>query len=136
MPGAKVSGGSNDFPDGHANTKLVIEPVVAFTPSGFVHDEREAARVELVGIACELEVLTALIAKDVEAVIRQPGAMEIKHSCLQHRRAAMKVLSPEASLDETVDTVGIFKTRLRDVRYLRDRLKNMVRQSVKSAPAE
>jgi hypothetical protein len=45
----------------------------------------------------------------------------------------MKVLSPEPSLDEAVDTVGMFKTRLRNVRYLRDRLKNLLRHSTKPA---
>jgi hypothetical protein len=128
-----VNGANSDRPDVGANARSAGEPIVAFTPSGFLHDEREAARLELVGIACEIAVLTALVAGDVEAVMKQPGAMEIKLSCLQHGRAAMKVLSPESSLDEAVNTVGMFRTRLRDVRYLRDRLRNMLHHYIRPA---
>jgi hypothetical protein len=58
----------SERPDVRANAGGAREPMVAITPSGFLHDEREAARLELVGTACEIAVLTDLIAKDVEAV--------------------------------------------------------------------
>jgi hypothetical protein len=106
----------------------------AFTPSGFVQDEREASRVELVAIASELAVVTHLIDQELISFSAETGAMEIHLSCLEHRRAALALLSRSATFDDPPVTKEAFRTRLRDARYLRDRLKNMLRSSAKRAP--
>jgi hypothetical protein len=93
-------------------------------------DPRESTRLELVSLACEVAVLTTHMDQDFGSLGRHPDAEEIKHSCWQHRVAAMGLLSRETSFDELSHdnlrkSVDVFRTRLQDVKHLQDRLEEL-----------
>ena len=96
-----------------------------------VHDPREATRLELVALACEVAVLTALMDQALERVLRRPGAQAIKDGCRVHRTAAMQLLSPETRFEEFSDeslwtALEAFQARLRSVQHLLGRLGRML----------
>lgn len=96
-----------------------------------VYDPREATRLELVALACEVAVLTGLMDEALERVIRRPGAQAIKDGCRVHRSAAMQLLSPETRFEEFSDeslwsALESFQARLRGVQHLLGRLGRML----------
>ena len=99
-----------------------------------VLDPREATRLELVALACEVAVLTALMGEPLERVIRHPGAQAIKDGCRVHRSAAMQLLSAETRFEEFSDeslwtALESFQARLRGVQHLLGRLDRMLPSS-------
>jgi len=98
------------------------------------HDPREATRLELVALACEVAVLTALMDEALERVIRHPGAQAVKDGCRVHRSAAMRLLSPETRFEDFSDeslwtALEGFQARLRGVQHLLGRLGRMLPSS-------
>ena len=67
-------------------------------------DSRGLTRLDLVSLASEVAVLTALLDQNLNSGCSHPEAEEIKHSCWQHRIAAMGLLSRETSFDELSTT--------------------------------
>jgi len=92
-------------------------------------DEREATRVELVALACEVVVLTSLMEKDLAQVAWRSGTAEIAFSFSEHRNAALELLSPgfggDIDIQALLPLVLGMRTRLRDLHHLRGRLDRM-----------
>jgi hypothetical protein len=93
-------------------------------------DALERTRLDLVSLASEIAVLTALLHQNLNSVDSHPEAEEIKHSCWQHRIAAMGLLSRETSFDElSVESlrksVDVFRIRLEDVKDLQRSLEEL-----------
>jgi hypothetical protein len=94
--------------------------------------EREATRIELVALACEVVVLTSLMDEDLKLISGHAGGDEIRLSCWDHRSASLDILSA-GGIGEHADekarlaTFRAMRTRLQDVQYLRGRLGEMVR---------
>ena len=93
-------------------------------------EARERTRLDLVSLASEIAVLTALLDQNLNSVDSHPVAEEIKHSCWQHRIAAMGLLSRETSFDElSVESlrksVDVFRIRLEDVKDLQRSLEEL-----------
>ena len=93
-------------------------------------DPRESTRLELVSLACEVAVLTTHMDQNLSSLGRHPDAEEIKHSCWQHRIAAVGLLSRETSFDALSHdslrkSVDVFRTRLQDVKHLQESLEEL-----------
>lgn len=102
-------------------------------------EARERTRLDLVSLASEIAVLTALLDQNLNSVDSHPEAEEIKHSCWQHRIAAMGLLSRETSFDElSVESlrksVDVFRIRLEDVKDLQRSLESCTDLPPSSAP--
>lgn len=90
----------------------------------------ETARLHLVALACEVAVVAALIDQELVLVAGQAEAEEIGGICSTHRSAADRVLSAETpseapSLQDLRSALEKFRTRVADVRDLRERLAGM-----------
>jgi hypothetical protein len=88
-------------------------------------DPYETTRLHLVALACEIVVLTALIDQELACVSGEPGAAEIRQGSWQHCRAADLLLSGDASpekpsLEDLRAAIDEFRTRVADVRHLRE----------------
>ena len=94
---------------------------------GLGRDAPERMRLRIVGLACEVAVLTSLMHDDLAAYSSHPLAREFNRAGWEHRRVALDLLSPgthfEAFTREDLATVAdSFAHRLQDVRYLRGRV--------------
>ena len=97
-------------------------------------EDREATRVELVALACEVVVLTSLMDDELKRVSGYLGADEIWLSCWEHRCSALQLLAADvgrADLEaqDLPPLIAAMRTRVQDVQYLRGRLQQMVRTS-------
>jgi hypothetical protein len=78
-----------------------------------------------VALACEIVVLAALIDQELACVSGEPGAEEIRQGSWQHCRAADVLLTvdsfpEEHSLEDLRGAIDEFRTRVADVRHLRE----------------
>jgi hypothetical protein len=88
-------------------------------------DAYETARLHLVALACETVVLAALIERELAGLSGEPGAEEIRRGSWQHCGAADLLLSADASREETsledlCGAIDEFRTRVADMRDLRE----------------
>lgn len=61
-------------------------------------EEREAARLQLVALASEVAVLTAVLDEILTPVSQQPRVRELLEACWEHRRIALEILSTDTPL--------------------------------------
>jgi hypothetical protein len=99
-----------------------------------IAQEREAARIALVALACEVVVLTSLMDQGLESVAAHLGADEIRLSGWIHRNAALDLLSQDMGWNviqqgTVLALAASMRTHLRDIHYLRGRLDQMLRSS-------
>jgi hypothetical protein len=103
-----------------------------FLWQGLGRDAPERARLRIVGLACEVAVLTALMNDDLAPFGGHPLAREFKQAGGEHRRVALDLLSIdtrfEAFTREDLETVAeSFTQRLQDVRYIRGRVSTFLK---------
>jgi hypothetical protein len=94
-------------------------------------DAPERTRLRIVGLACEVAVLTALMNNDLAPFSRHPLAKEFKLAGGEHRRVALDLLSTDTRFDaftrEDLETVAeSFAQRVQDVRFLRGRVSSFL----------
>lgn len=94
-------------------------------------DERERSRLDLVGLACEVAVLAALMDEDLAPVNQDRRARALQDSCREHRSAALDLLAPEARHEDLTDdglrfAIRSFHDRLREVMRLRTRVDRLL----------
>jgi hypothetical protein len=99
-----------------------------------IAQKREAARIALVALACEVVVLTSLMDQGLESVAAHLGADEIRLSGWIHRNAALDLLSQDMGWNviqqgTVLALAASMRTHLRDIHYLRGRLDQMLRSS-------
>lgn len=97
------------------------------TPRG-----RELTRLELVGAACEVAVVTAHLDDDLAPVSGDDRARELRNRCWEHRRVALELLAPETRFEEyseerLLGALDAFHERLRDVMRLRRHVQRLLR---------
>jgi len=94
--------------------------------------ERELTRLELVGTACEVAVVTAHLDDDLAPVSADRQARELRDRCWEHRRMALELLSPDTCFDDFTEegllhALEGFQARLRDVMRLRRMVDRLLR---------
>jgi hypothetical protein len=98
---------------------------------GHRRDEREAQRLELVGLACEIAVVAGHIDEDLAPVQGDAAAQDLRASCSEHRRVAQELLAPETlfealSPESLLQALDAFRARQREIVRLRSQVDRLL----------
>jgi hypothetical protein len=98
---------------------------------GHRRDEREAQRLELVGLACEIAVVAGHIDDDLAPVQADAAAQDLRASCGEHRRVALELLAPETlfealSSQALLEALDAFRARQREIVRLRSQVDRLL----------
>lgn len=93
--------------------------------------QRERSRLELVGLACEVAVVSGHMDEELAPVSENMRARELRDSCQAHHRVALELLAPETCFEDLSDAgllhaIDAFRDRLREVMRLRSRVDGLL----------